>query len=260
MAMNLFDRLPICWKNKRTSLLVASHLPSTLPLLPRPFKEIMRNSELNIGTKMPVVDHIEGLDSSLESWSEYGVFWSGFPWKSNSARVGLLHYRSMLDLEGQRQNYSVLPIAERNDFYVKQLEFLGRIPRDCIVVSDPLIFDQSTWDQFVACGDQTRNLDLLFIETCKEFDLLVSGIDSETHLKSTNHLYSRNMFISPFSFAADWWVISRRLADFLDTRKPNNVDPRWAAYIIERLFSVYVDEVRSKKQMFFVQKPIVFFK
>jgi hypothetical protein len=258
--MNLFDRLPIRWKNKRTRLIVAGHLPSTLPLLPRPFEEIMRNSESSIGKEMSVVDHIEGLESSLESWSEYGAFWSGFPWRANSARVGLLHYSSMLDLEGQKQNYSVLPIAERNEFFVKQLESLGRIPRDFIVVSDPLIFDQSTWDQFVACGDQTRNLDLLFIETCKEFDLLVSGIDSETHLKSTNHLYSRNMFISPFSFAADWWVISRRLADFLDTRKPNNVDPRWAAYIIERLFSVYVDEVRSKKHMFVVQKPIVFFK
>lgn len=247
-------------KIKQTKLIVASHLPSAFPTLGKPFQEIMRISDSKVLTNMAVISHVEGLKSELESWSEYGAFWSGFPWHERIKTVGLLHYRCMLDLEGGNLNYSVLPLTQRNHFFMRQLQFLRRVPIDSILVSQPLVFDFSNWSQFIACAGQTRNLESLFSLTCKEFDLLVGGVDSEDHLKSTNHFYSRNMFIAPINFAADWWVISRRLADFLDSRQPKDVDPRWAAYILERLFSVYVDKTRSIKQGTFIANPIVFFK
>ena len=242
-----------------TLIIVATHIESTLPRLFLPYKEVKRESNVAIPKSNHIVSHVDGLNSHIESWSEYGPFWTAFPWWEDCSRVGLFHYRCALDIEGKAENYSIRPFTERNIFLDHQLKLLRKLPMNTMIISEPLVFAESTWSQFTSCGKQTRNLESLFSQTCKEFDLLVGDVDSETHLKSTNHLFSRNMFVASFSFAADWWVVSRRLADFLDSRKPEDVDPRWAAYILERLFSVYVDVIRSNPSVTCVEKPVVFF-
>jgi hypothetical protein len=259
VVLNSFSGFRNRQRSKETRIIVATHIPSNLPRLSLPYVEMMRVSNKDIPTSSETVSEIAGLSSHIESWSEYGAYWSAFPWQQNCSRVGLFHYRCALDIEGKSQNYAIRPLAERNVFLNHQLALLRMLPIDTVIVSEPLTFADSTWSQFVSCGEQTRNLESLFTLACKEFDLLIGNIDSESHLKSTNHLFSRNMFVSSFSFAADWWTVSRRIADFMDTRKPIDVDARWAAYILERLFSVYVDVIRSNTSVTCIEKPVVFF-
>lgn len=253
--------------NKSVVVYVATHFQRSGSLLKLPFREVFRGPAPRFIARVAQPHKFykyftrKNLPASLphETWSELGALLSGYPW-SREDIVGLYHYRCGLDLT-QASNTSLLPAGERNAFFEAQSRFMQTDVSNTLYVGEPLTFKVSSWQQFLDCESQTKNLEELLEASCLKFDELLGREPgySATKLKTSNAFYSRNLFVGPRAFANSWCEKTIRIIEFLSSRKPDDVDARWGAYIIERLFSVFIEHSISAGDYSLETRRVVFF-
>lgn len=253
-------------RNPKSLIVIATHLERSGPLLQSPFREVYRGKKppflsltfqkekhyrYFVGANLP-----KGVDA--ESWSELGAFLSIWPNRSLDA-VGLFHYRCTLSLS-QKLDSTWLDFRARSLFYEQQADYGSSYAKDILFVPDPLVFETSAWEEF-ANGDAHIGLLPLLEEACALLDGLLE-VDlgfSENTLKDNNFLFARNLFFGPAKIGRLWAGHLGTLMRFLSTRRPEGCDPRWGAYILERLFSVFVTHCELNNIVPVVRKQTVFF-
>lgn len=260
-------RLSAVWagmhsKTSNNSLVVvAAHTKRTAPQLSSPYREIFRGE-----------DHVEnGFDHGvaylpytsirLETWSEYSALLAVVEEFPNYEVIGLMHYRCVLDLNVMHGQASILPWKTRNSFLKSQVDQIYDLGRSSLIVSIPHEFETSAWNQFHSALPAHRNLGALFEETCLYFDSICDFElgTARYFLESNFNLISRNLFVGPRQLIEDWISKVILLINFLEVRAPSEADSRWGAYIIERLFSVYVWALKEKLPGFVEYRPMTYF-
>jgi hypothetical protein len=88
---------------------------------------------------------------------------------------------------------------------------------------------------------------------CEIYDTEVelSKETSEARLKSKNYYYPRNIFLTDTSFFEEWLSHSFRIAKKLDARFDNTPDNRWGGFVLERLFTLFVEDFTVDREISF---------
>lgn len=225
-----------------TQITVASNVyREDLEKLEHPYREDVRHNFYKV----------KGLPGPALTWSEYAQFFNSFPVNKHVETYGLVHYRCTLNFESDE---TAMKFPERNDFFKRQVNFFDEY-KNKIVVGNKLQLKTTAWEQYCLPGEHAANIPIME-EACKKFYELTS-YDAKQHLQSVNYLYSRNIFISPVDFAARWYKIALEIATYMNLLdSPHKTNDRWGAFILERLFSVYVSFEREYE---IVERPLVFF-
>lgn len=201
------------------------------------------------------VSKISGSSWDPEKFSEYPAFWSIFPLEQDIECAGLFHYRCILDLSGKYTEDISRSMIHRKDEIAIQSQFL-ELYTFVMAVSRPLNFatvGQSIWDQLLFC---IPDIEFDLLKMCKIFDS-ITGLSAEIVLKSTSKLYARNMFFGPVQFANCWNEVSFGVLKGLKETKFRSESDRPGAYILERLFSVYLENWRLTHEV--VERPYIWF-
>lgn len=248
-------------------MVVATHFQRFGEATPRPYFETFRGAKPRkialklrpkkfhkffVGPNIPQ-------DGGTAVWSELGPFLADYPWPRKDM-VGLHHYRCALNLLDDSSPRSI-SIGTRNQFLEKQRRAFRHIIPNAIYVGNPIVFEKSAWEQFEECWDVHRNLMPLLGMACKELDLYLglSVGHSEKILKSKNRLFARNIFIGPKNFAVLWAGFLMDFMPKLLRERPSDVDERWGAFILERMFSVLIEHNLEEGAFQVITKPLVYF-
>lgn len=242
-------------------VVVAAHARRAARKLSSPYREIYRGKEHVENGFDYGVEFLPFSELQLETWSEYSALLSVVEEIPNFEVIGLMHYRCVLDLNEIYGQATILPWKTRKSFLDSQVNQIYDLGRSNLIVSVPHEFETSAWDQFQTALPAHRNLGELFEETCKYFDLICDLELGTTRylLESNFKLVSRNLFVGPSEVIEDWLSKVILLINFLEARVPSEADSRWGAYIIERLFSVYVWTVEEKLPGFVQYRPLTYF-
>lgn len=240
---------------KRKRILLAGHLQQAFGSVPYPFYEVVRTNRKFNFRKQKFVSSISGSQYNPEKFSEYPAFWSSFPLRKNIECFGLFHYRCILNLSPNHDVDSVESMNRRWQVLAVQSAFLKQY-RDILAVSKPLDFtlmDMSNWDQLIFCFPDIE-FDLL--KMCKIFDS-ITGLSSEAKLKQTAKLHARNIFVGPVDFANSWNRVSFGVLQGLKESKFESNCDRPGGYVLERLFSVFVENWKLTHEV--VERPYIWF-
>jgi hypothetical protein len=201
------------------------------------------------------ISKISGSNLDPEKFSEYPAFWSMFPLAQNIECAGLFHYRCILDLSGKHTEDTSRSMNHRKDELAIQSQYLESYTF-VIAVSRPLNFETvglSNWDQLLFC---IPDIEFDLLKMCKIFDS-ITGLSAEIMLKSTSKLYARNMFFGPVEFANCWNKVSFEVLKRLKETKFRSESDRPGGYILERLFSVYLENWKLTHEV--VERPYIWF-
>jgi len=146
-----------------------------------------------------------GIHYPSVTWSEYAAFLSVYP---THPMFGLESYRCTF------KNYTESKIN------VTSVEF----PTSC-------------YEQFKTHHASLAEILLLTSDYFKS----LTNIDAICTLKNSNVLHHRNMFYAPRAFAIEWQYLATKLITFMDRLQVDTETERWGAFILERLFSTFVD-------------------
>ncbi len=240
---------------KREKIVLAGHLSQKFGEVPSPFYEGIRSNRKHYLRKEKFVSHIAGSRFNPEKFSEYPVFWAMFPLSKDIDCVGLFHYRCILNLAPKVEDDTTKSMSERKKELAYQSCFLEPF-RSTLGVSKPLDFTSegmSNWEQLLFCIPDIES-DLL--RMCEIFDS-ITDLSSEKLLKEKSKLYSRNIFVGPSEFANSWNEISLRVLKGLNESEFESKCDRPGGYILERLFSVYVENWMLTNRV--IERPFVWF-
>lgn len=240
---------------KRERIVLAGHLSQKFGDVPSPFYEVIRTKRKHYLRRKKFVSHIVGSRFDPEKFSEYPVFWAMFPLPKDIDCVGLFHYRCILNLAPDVEDDTTRSMVDREKELAYQSGFLETF-KSVLAVSKPLDFTSqgmSDWEQLLFCIPDIES-DLL--RMCDIFDS-ITGLSSEKFLKKTSRLYSRNIFVGPSEFANSWNEISLRVLKGLNESEFESKYDRPGGYILERLFSVYVENWKLTNKV--IERPFVWF-
>ena len=220
-----------------------------------PYLEVYRTESL-VGYKNEIFKIKDFENYPTLTWSEYPAFIYPFPLQEEIETFGLMHYRCMLNLD-QDNIKSPAKYQDRKNISELYAKFIDQY-HNTVLISEPLEFGISVSEQLrINCPETHR----LFPVVCKEFDRIMNLENgySENIFNTTSKLYSRNIFISPRKFAEKWYDVSLELIEIMNGFQNVNAEDRWGAYILERLFSLYVILEIEKGEYSFETKPLVYF-
>jgi hypothetical protein len=247
-------------------ILVSSHAESPLKSLKLPFKEVCNLTSNLIPEGFDhYVDSITNLGSPNAAWSELATLVEGKKIFGNATYVGLQHYRRFFALEISPPGIHSIKVSmvDRNLYAQRQAEnlssYFGKV-----VIPTPELYEISLLENF-----RRFHLELFFgLEiACDEFDKLVFSrfgeIDSLDLLDQTNQIRPYNMFLGPREFYDQWLKILEPILKVLDSNRDKfpteGYQSRWAGFIIERVFSIYLDLIINEGDWEIVERPIYFF-
>jgi hypothetical protein len=123
---------------------------------------------------------------------------------------------------------------------------------------------KSLWDNFEEIHPSL--VDAL-VTACNEFDKQLRSVfgvvDSQQELRSTPSIHPYNMWIGNPEFYFEWIMILRPVLAKLDELREhlpkNGYQARWAGFIAERLFTVYINRCRRVNRWTFVERPVIYF-
>jgi hypothetical protein len=194
--------------------------------------------------------------STGTAWSEYGpLFENPESFSDQYSDIALFHYRCIL--KPLRWLPGRCPFVVRS-ILLKVVPFTLRLNGNNVYVGKRFELNDSVWNHFVTPYPQFKQI---MIAGALEFDRLTSipvGT-SEEMLKSTNLLYPRNIFFGHQSFANEWLEISFKIAKHLDTVFPEPKEDRWGGYVLERLFSVYLQQQQLSGKIRIIEKDLLYF-
>lgn len=233
-------------------IVVAGHMKVNAEELDGSYMEVYRSESEEFKHRVYFID---GVDSPSITWSEYAQLLYALPLPEDVDTFGFMHYRSMLDLTRTYSNLQTISFSLRKHFSEVQESEVDKYAGK-IVVGEKLQFPNSAWQQFVDCHPNSEKMLWL---ACKKFDTMFDSMDSESVLKSRSYIYSRNMFVAPAWFANSWGKISLDVIKYLDENAQDGCEERWGGFILERLFSVYVDMLSRLDSSSVIERPVVFF-
>jgi hypothetical protein len=194
---------------------------------------------------------VKGLPGPALTWSEYAQFFNSFPLDKDIETYGLVHYRCALNFESDQ---TAMKYAERDEFFKRQPEHFEDY-KNKIIIGNKLQLGITAWEQYCSPSEHAANIPIME-KACEKF-YEITSYDAKQHLQSVDYLYSRNIFISPVNFASRWYKIALEIATYMNLLdSPHKTNDRWGAFILERLFSVYISFEREYE---IVERPLVFF-
>jgi hypothetical protein len=225
-----------------TQITVASNIyREDLKRLEYPYREEVRH----------IFYKVRGLPGTALTWSEYAQFFNSFPLNNHVETYGLIHYRCSLNFESDQ---TLMKFTERNNFLNRQTEYFEKY-KNKIIIGNKIQLKSTAWSQYCSYDEHEKNIPIME-KACEKF-YEITGYNAKQHLQSVNYLYSRNIFISPVNFASRWYKIALEIATYMNLLdSPHKTNDRWGAFILERLFSVYVSFEREYE---IIERPLVFF-
>ena len=250
----------------QSAILVACHSQPIYRELMSPYIEICSavSEQLENGYQH-YVHGISGLDSRPESFSELSVLFNARPFIADKKIVGFVHYRRIFSLNPLEKVEPVINLHFSHRFSRANLEatFL-ELYSDSIVI--PLAWDQNR-NLLLDFNLRHSMLEDALRIACLEFDIQTSKIfgdvDSITELASISRIYPCNMWIGNEEFYKEWTAILHPVLKKIESgslRLPDTgYQSRWAGFISERLFTVYVNLCRQTGKWNFVERPMLLF-
>jgi hypothetical protein len=211
------------------------------------------------------VEGIPGLSAHPEAWAELAVLVHGENLFRDKRLVGLMHYRRIFSLDESLEVIEKGGIDVRERFKVAEHEisFLHHYQNQIVI---PIAEDLgiTLWENF---EEWHSPLVRALVIACDEFDKQlidrIGVVDSQNHLRSTQQIYPYNMWIGSREFYFEWLELLRPVLAKLDSIRSELPDDgyqsRWAGFIAERLFTVYVDSCRVVNRWSFTERPVIFF-
>jgi hypothetical protein len=248
------------------SILVACHSEPIYRELKSPYIEICSTTseQLEIGYEH-YANGVPGLNSRPESFSELAVLFNAEPYIDAKKLVGFVHYRRIFSLNPSDNLEPVIDVEFSHRFSRANLEasFL-ELYLDTIVI--PLAWDQNRnlLQDFTLRHSILQ--DALKI-ACSEFDIHASKIFGEANsisvLSSTNKIYPCNMWIGNEDFYREWTSLIYPVLKKIETSSlvlpTKGYQARWAGFITERLFTVYINLCQHAGKWNFTERPILLF-
>lgn len=233
------------------SIAVVGHQQSS-PILPKGFKYIRRKSEVYVSPSS-LGDHDFKTPSWM--WSEYSAWFENPELATNSRITGLYHYRCVLNLSSRR--YSSLPRCVRYPFLIIQRLSLKRL-KVFLIVGEPNLVEVSVWNQFQEAHFESENL---LTAACSFYDSFVESKKepAELRLRSMKKYYPRNIFVTDSHFGKEWLNLSYELARALDDTVKNLPNNRWGGFVLERIFSLYVEDFLDENKVGFLLAQQTYF-
>ena len=247
-------------------ILVANHLDSIYRQLPLPMLEVgVYTAHGRPYGFDEYVEGIPGLFAHPEAWSELAVLVHGENLFKDKRLVGLMHYRRIfsLDVSIGVVEKGYIDVHERFKVAEHEISFLHHYQNQIVIpVAEDL--GKTLWENF---EEWHSPLVSALVIACDEFDKhlvdLLGVVDSQKHLRSTQQIYPYNMWIGSRGFYYEWLELLRPVLAKLDSisnELPNEgYQSRWAGFITERLFTVYVDNCRVTNRWRFTERPVIFF-
>ncbi len=212
------------------------------PIFPKGYKYVTRKSEKLIALKQGF--EYDFLSASF-AWSEYSAFFENPDLFAKKNLTGLLHYRCFLNFFPK--DIGVMPYFTRYLFLRSQSKAL--------LCSEPYIYigrhnqtNLGVWEQFVSHHPESEHILKL---ACLKYDEITSADpgDSEKRLRSLWGYIPRNIFITNTDFTNWWHDFSLSIAIELDRELVEYPDNRWGAFVLERLFSLGVQDYAEEHQI-----------
>lgn len=178
-------------------------------------------------------------------------------WTSNlfTEYFGLCHYRRFFLLE--EKNDSLVEIDFNSyEEYIYNINPLESFDYDLVAPNEINLDSHSVFSQFESIHP---NLLPIFEEACKVFDKYSGLKDSLMWFKNTNILTPCNMFIAKKAIVNHWCSVL--FPTLFEVQRNINInlegyDLRWAGFISERLFTLYIENFVNKKSI--KRYPILF--
>ena len=220
---------------------------------PKDFHYVSRKDDLQLSQQ---VDSKYIFNSTGLAWSEYAAWFENPELTQNSENcVGLLTYRCTLSpfiffprVLPFKLRHFVLQIVHKVLVNEKQVFYVGK----------PLKLTPNVWEHFVTPYQQFEEIMLAAAEVYDQIMGNSKDFSRET-LNSTTLMYPRNIFIGPKDVADEWLQTSFAIAKKLDQLFPEPKDDRWGGYVLERLFSLFVLQLKQNNRIRVVQKPLLYF-
>jgi hypothetical protein len=214
------------------SILVIGHTENKYKL-PNDFKFIQRTSPKNLNVPGPY----RFRNSSLV-WSEYSAWFENMQFLKGGNITGVCHYRCVLNMS--RLNLAFLPFQFRRIVLGKTRSELAKL-QNFLIVGKPISTPTGMWQQFYDCHPKSISA-LEF--ACDKYDELMGAKLSTTfdRMKNETKFITRNIFITDTTFSIKWSQISLEIAKQLDNNFFEEFDDRWGGFVLERLFSLYVED------------------
>lgn len=210
--------------------------------LPSNFEYIRRISDTSL---FPSINTTHKFDSPSYVWSEYAAWWENSDIAMNATTTGLYHYRCVLNLD--RISFDALPRHFLKGQLDRQKKNLDR-DNHFLIVGNPNIVEGNVWEHFCLSHPESEKLLSIACEFYDEITVKKKGT-SLLRLKRTNSYYPRNIFVTNSSFGKQWLLISFNIAQMLDQTNENKPTNRWGGFILERLFTLYVDDYSNENNL-----------
>lgn len=178
-------------------------------------------------------------------------------WTSNlfTEYFGLCHYRRFFFLQEKNDSSVEINFQSYKD-YIYHVGPLESFDYDLIAPNEVNLNNHSIFSQFESIHP---NLVPLFEEVCKVFDKNSGFNDSLLWFKNTNLLTPCNMFVAKREIANHWCsILFPTLFEVQSATHINleGYDLRWAGFISERLFTLYIENFVNKQNV--KRYPILF--
>jgi hypothetical protein len=225
-------------RNKIIRIAVVGH-HQNYGKLPSNFEYIKRISDTSL---LPSINTTHKFHSPSYVWSEYAAWWENSDIAMNATTTGLYHYRCVLNLDPI--SFDALPRHFLRGQLARQKKHLNR-DTHFLIVGNPNIVEGNVWEHF--CLSHPESEKLISI-ACEFYDAITEKKKGTSllRLKSTNCYYPRNIFVTNSSFGKQWLQISFKIAEMLDQTSEPKPTNRWGGFILERLFTLYVDDYSNE--------------
>ena len=246
-------------------ILIACHAETVLKGLDRPFIEVcnLTSKEIPSGFEY-YLSGISNLESPNWVWSELTTLVEGQKFLGDATYVGLQHYRRFfaLDIESSENPVIKRSLLERNIIAKKQAEYL-EVFKNKVVVPAPETFAITVFAHFKKLHfDSLVGLEIACAEFNRRVGSRFGNINSLQSLKETKKLHPYNMFLGPHDFYREWLEILIPILSILDENRDlfpiEGYQSRWAGFIVERIFSIYIDFCKQEGKWRILERPIYF--
>lgn len=189
-------------------------------------------------------------------WSEYGAWFENSSILTNVDISGLYHYRCALNFFSW--SLRDLPTNLRYAFLKLQIPKIDAY-QNFLAVGEPNFVQEGVWGHFLAAHPESENI---LVSACNYYDSILKHPQgtAESRIIQSKFYYPRNIFVSDTNFGKVWMELSFKIAVALDTEFPNAPNNRWGGFVLERIFSLFVEDfaaeneitIRTYQQVYFI--------
>jgi hypothetical protein len=218
--------------------------------LPENFKFVQRRSE-----EILAINKFQHFRNSSLVWSEYSAWFENVHELNEGPITGVIHYRCAINTT--RFNFSSLPMRYRI-YFLKKLAAYVENRTNFILVGKPISTPKGMWQQYYDCEPGSISA----LELASEiYDEITDSIKGTTlhRLHTTNEFTIRNIFVTDTDFSKNWSVMALEIAKRLDEILVDQYNGRWGGFVLERIFSLYLQDYQKKHQTNLIRKNFLYF-